>query len=94
MDAFTKYSGYLFEGGRSEADFLEAYDLQSIASIYRKKPFLVLRRLIQIGTTFGRWFAFRFVDSLMERSDEMFKVSRLAPQRGLGFTGNIGHACS
>uniref|UniRef100_A0A1D1Z8F3 Putative aarF domain-containing protein kinase At1g71810, chloroplastic n=1 Tax=Anthurium amnicola TaxID=1678845 RepID=A0A1D1Z8F3_9ARAE len=74
VDAFTKYSGYLFEGGTSEADYLEAYDLQAIASIYRRKPFLVLRRLIQIGTTFGRWFGLRYLDRLTERSDDMFKI--------------------
>ena len=73
-DAFTKYSGYLFEDGNSEAEFLEAYDLDAIASIYRRKPLIVIRRLLQIGTTFGRWFAARYIDGLLERSDEMFKV--------------------
>uniref|UniRef100_A0A803NIS1 ABC1 atypical kinase-like domain-containing protein n=1 Tax=Cannabis sativa TaxID=3483 RepID=A0A803NIS1_CANSA len=37
-------------------------------------PFIVARRLFQIGTTFGKWFALRYVDSLMERSDQMFEV--------------------
>ncbi|XP_072977975.1 uncharacterized aarF domain-containing protein kinase At1g71810, chloroplastic isoform X2 [Typha angustifolia] len=74
-DAFTKYSGYLFEGtAASEAEFLVEYDLAAIAAIYRRKPFLVLRRFIQIGATFGRWFALRYIDSLSDRSDEMFKV--------------------
>ncbi|WOK96855.1 hypothetical protein Cni_G05563 [Canna indica] len=75
IDAFTKYSGYLFEGGASsEAEFLKSYDLPSIASIYRRKPFLVLRRFLQISTAFGRWFAVRYLDSLSERSNEMFKT--------------------
>ncbi|XP_078432604.1 protein kinase superfamily protein [Wolffia australiana] len=74
LDAFTKYSGYLFEGGRSEADFLEEYDPEVIGSIYRRKPILVLRRLLQIGTMMGNWFGVRFIDGLLERSDETFKI--------------------
>ncbi|KAI0499188.1 hypothetical protein KFK09_020090 [Dendrobium nobile] len=75
IDTFTKYSGYLFENGvLSEAEFLTEYDLRSIAAIYRRKPFLVLRRFVQIGTKFGRWFAVRYIDRLLERSDEMFKI--------------------
>ncbi|RWW24032.1 hypothetical protein GW17_00011696, partial [Ensete ventricosum] len=76
VDAFTKYSGYLFEGGASaEAEFLDAYDLPLITAIYRRKPLLVLRRFIQISATFGRWFAVRYLDSVSDRSDEMFKAS-------------------
>lgn len=76
VDAFTKYSGYLFEGGASsEAEFLDAYDLPLITSIYRRKPFLVLRRFLQISTTFGRWVTVRYLDSVSDRSDEMFKAS-------------------
>ncbi|XP_064959497.1 uncharacterized aarF domain-containing protein kinase At1g71810, chloroplastic-like isoform X3 [Musa acuminata AAA Group] len=75
VDAFTKYSGYLFEGGvSSEAEFLDAYDLPLITSIYRRKPFLVLRRFLQISTTFGRWVTVRYLDSVSDRSDEMFKT--------------------
>ncbi|RWR89845.1 hypothetical protein CKAN_01891700 [Cinnamomum micranthum f. kanehirae] len=73
-DAFTKYSGYLFEGGMSEAEYLEQYNLSKIASIYLRKPFLVLRRLLQIGTSFGRWFGLRYLDSVLERSDQMFEI--------------------
>ncbi|CAL9084534.1 unnamed protein product [Musa textilis] len=76
VDAFTKYSGYLFEGGASsEAESLDAYDLPLITSIYRRKPFLVLRRFLQISATFGRWFTVRYLDSVSDRSDEMFKAS-------------------
>eukprot|EP00268_Persea_americana_P031562 TRINITY_DN3077_c0_g1_i3.p1 TRINITY_DN3077_c0_g1~~TRINITY_DN3077_c0_g1_i3.p1 ORF type:complete len:707 (-),score=99.82 TRINITY_DN3077_c0_g1_i3:720-2666(-) len=74
VDAFTKYSGYLFEGGMSEAEYLEQYNLSKIASIYLRKPFLVLRRLFQIGTSFGRWFGLRHLDSVLERSDQMFEI--------------------
>ncbi|XP_068637137.1 uncharacterized aarF domain-containing protein kinase At1g71810, chloroplastic isoform X2 [Aristolochia californica] len=49
VDTFTKYSGYVFESGNSEAEAL-------------------------IGTRFGKWFGLRYVDSLKERSDEMFKI--------------------
>ncbi|XXG61329.1 hypothetical protein AAC387_Pa04g3018 [Persea americana] len=74
VDAFTTYSGYLFEGGMSEAEYLEQYNLSKIASIYLRKPFLVLRRLFQIGTSFGRWFGLRYLDSVLERSDQMFEI--------------------
>ncbi|KAJ1701305.1 hypothetical protein LUZ63_001084 [Rhynchospora breviuscula] len=74
-DTFTKYSGYLFRNGvSSEAEFLTEYDVSVIAAIYRRKPLLVLRRFTQISTTFGRWFAQRYLDSVYERSDEMFKI--------------------
>ncbi|XP_073105108.1 uncharacterized aarF domain-containing protein kinase At1g71810, chloroplastic isoform X5 [Elaeis guineensis] len=74
-DAFTKYSGYLFENGASSAaEFLDEYDLPAISAIYRRKPVLLLRRSLQIGATFGRWFALRYLDSISDRSDEMFKV--------------------
>ncbi|KAM0936836.1 putative ABC-type Cd(2+) transporter [Dioscorea sansibarensis] len=82
VDAFTKYSGYLFEdGASSEAEFLEEYNLARIAAIYRRKPILVFRRFVQIGTTFGQWFASRYLDSLSERSDEMFKVRAVELRR-------------
>ncbi|KAJ4744993.1 Protein kinase superfamily protein [Rhynchospora pubera] len=74
-DTFTKYSGYLFRNGvSSEAEFLTEYDVSAIAGIYRRKPLLVLRRFTQISATFGRWFAQRYLDSVNERSDEMFKI--------------------
>ncbi|KAK9111132.1 hypothetical protein Scep_018651 [Stephania cephalantha] len=82
VDTFTKYSGYVFESGNLEADALVEYNVAKIAAIYRRKPVLLLRRLLQIGTKFGRWFALRYIDSAMERSDEMFKV-RAAQLRGI-----------
>ncbi|WRX30529.1 ABC1 atypical kinase-like domain - like 10 [Theobroma cacao] len=74
VDAFTQKSGYLFELTASEAESLTDYSPSRIAAIYRRKPLILLRRLIQIGTTFGTWFGVRYIDSLMERSDQMFKV--------------------
>ncbi|KAA8537986.1 hypothetical protein F0562_027433 [Nyssa sinensis] len=74
VDAFTEYSGYLFELSTSETDSLTDYNISKIAAIYRKKPLVLLRRLIQIGTTLGKWFALRYIDSVTERSDQMFKI--------------------
>ncbi|KAK9110592.1 hypothetical protein Sjap_018652 [Stephania japonica] len=73
VDTFTKYSGYVFESGNLEADALMEYNVGKIAAIYRTKQVLLLRRILQIGTAFGRWFALRYIDGAMERSDEMFK---------------------
>ncbi|XP_031491835.1 uncharacterized aarF domain-containing protein kinase At1g71810, chloroplastic isoform X1 [Nymphaea colorata] len=82
-DTFTKYSGYVFQGtAGSEAAFLEYYDTSRIAAIYGRRPFLLLRRLLQIVQTFGRWFAVRYIDGIIGRSDEMFKV-RAAELRSL-----------
>ncbi|KAF3786850.1 putative aarF domain-containing protein kinase [Nymphaea thermarum] len=82
-DTFTKYSGYVFQGtAGSEAAYLEYYDTSRIAAIYGRRPFLLLRRLLQIVQTFGRWFAVRYIDGIIGRSDEMFKV-RAAELRSL-----------
>ncbi|KAL6984236.1 hypothetical protein U1Q18_017613 [Sarracenia purpurea var. burkii] len=74
VDAFTEYSGYLFELSNSEAESLAVYDISKIASIYRKKPLVVLRRLVQVGATLGKWFAMRYLDGVTERSEQMFEV--------------------
>ncbi|PKI69961.1 hypothetical protein CRG98_009836 [Punica granatum] len=74
VDTFTEKSGYLFELSATEADSLTEYDISRIASIYRRKPFVLLRRLLQVGTTLGRWFALRYLDSVNDRSVEMFKI--------------------
>lgn len=74
VDAFTKNSGYLFELSNSEADSLTEYNISKIGSIYRNKPLVVLRRLFQIGTSLGKWVLLRYLDSIIERSEEMFKV--------------------
>lgn len=72
-DTFSKYSGYVFEVGTSEAELLDIYDPDNLGLIYRKRPFLLLRRLLQIGLTFGRWFGLRYIDRLIGLSDSTFK---------------------
>ncbi|XP_039053656.1 uncharacterized aarF domain-containing protein kinase At1g71810, chloroplastic isoform X2 [Hibiscus syriacus] len=74
VDSFTKKSGYLFRLSALEAQSLIDYSPSRIAAIYRRKPLILLARLIQIATTFGKWFGDRYIDNLMERSDQMFKV--------------------
>ncbi|KAK4722322.1 hypothetical protein R3W88_012555 [Solanum pinnatisectum] len=74
VDDFTKYSGYVFELNPSEEDSLTEYNIAKIAAFYQKKPLIVLRRLVQIGSTLGKWFAVRYLDSVNERADEMFKI--------------------
>ncbi|XVF63217.1 hypothetical protein PTKIN_Ptkin09bG0070000 [Pterospermum kingtungense] len=74
LDAFTKKSGYLFDLSAVEAESLIEYSPSRIAAIYRRRPLILLRRLFQVGTTFGKWFGDRYIDNLMERSDKMFKV--------------------
>ncbi|KAK9740777.1 hypothetical protein RND81_03G059300 [Saponaria officinalis] len=74
VDTFTRNSGYLFKLSESEAESLSEYDVVKIKSIYRKKPVIVFRRVVQIGTTLGRWFVLRFIDGLMDRADSMFEI--------------------
>ncbi|KAI4352797.1 hypothetical protein L6164_007016 [Bauhinia variegata] len=74
VDTFTAKSGYLFDLSTSDADSLAGYSILRIAAIYRRKPLIVVRRLFQIGITFGKWFGLRYMDRVMERSDEMFKI--------------------
>ncbi|XP_059631476.1 uncharacterized aarF domain-containing protein kinase At1g71810, chloroplastic [Cornus florida] len=74
IDAFTEYSGYLFELSTSEADSLTEYNISKIAAIYRNKPLVVLRRLLQIVNTLGKWFVLRYIDSVNDRADQMFEV--------------------
>ncbi|XP_066349649.1 uncharacterized aarF domain-containing protein kinase At1g71810, chloroplastic-like isoform X2 [Miscanthus floridulus] len=74
-DAFTRCSGYLFEeGAATESELPTAYDLPGIAAVYRRRPLLVLRRSLQIGTSFGQWFALRYLDRVNERADDMFEL--------------------
>uniref|UniRef100_A0A0D3G0R6 ABC1 atypical kinase-like domain-containing protein n=1 Tax=Oryza barthii TaxID=65489 RepID=A0A0D3G0R6_9ORYZ len=74
-DAFTRCSGYLFEeGAATEGELPTAYDLAGIGAVYRRRPLLVVRRALQIGTSFGRWFTLRYLDRVNERSDDMFEI--------------------
>ena len=74
VDTFTKYSGYLFDLGSSEVDSMTEYNVSIIWGIYRKRPLILIRRLFQIASTFGKWLGLRYIDGLMDRSDEMFEV--------------------
>ncbi|KAJ8769401.1 hypothetical protein K2173_002721 [Erythroxylum novogranatense] len=74
VDSFTEKSGYLFDLTAREADSLIDYDVKKIAAIYRRKPLILLRRLFQIGTTFGMWFGARYLDSYTEKADQMFQI--------------------
>lgn len=74
VDSFTKNSGYLFQLSDSEADSMNEYNINKIKTFYRDKPLVVLRRLFQIGTTLGKWAGLRYLDSISDRSEEMFKV--------------------
>lgn len=58
----------------AEGELPTAYDISGIAAVYRRRPLLVLRRSLQIGTSFGRWFALRYLDSVNERADDMFEI--------------------
>ncbi|XP_070056139.1 uncharacterized aarF domain-containing protein kinase At1g71810, chloroplastic isoform X3 [Nicotiana tomentosiformis] len=74
VDDFTKYSGYVFELNSADAESLTEYNIAKIAAFYQKKPLIVVRRLVQIGSTLGKWFAVRYMDIVNERGDEMFKI--------------------
>ncbi|KAH7835251.1 hypothetical protein Vadar_024392 [Vaccinium darrowii] len=74
VDTFTEYSGYLFDLSTSETDSLTDYDISRIYAIYRKRPLVVLRRVVQVGATLGKWFAQRYIDSVTDQSERMFEV--------------------
>lgn len=74
FDSFTERSGYLFDLTVPEADSLTEYSVSKIAAVYRRKPLILFRRLFQTGTTFGKWFALRYLDRVYDRSGLMFQV--------------------
>uniref|UniRef100_M4DHY7 Protein kinase domain-containing protein n=1 Tax=Brassica campestris TaxID=3711 RepID=M4DHY7_BRACM len=74
VDSFTSKSGYLFNLSADEADSLSEYNFPRIDAMYKKKPLILLRRLAQIGTTFGFWFGLRLADEALDRSEQMFKA--------------------
>ncbi|KAE8791765.1 putative aarF domain-containing protein kinase [Hordeum vulgare] len=61
----------------TEGDLPTAYDIPGIARVYGGRPLLVLCRSLQMGTSFGRWFALRYLDSLNERAADMFEMELL-----------------
>lgn len=74
MDGFTESSGYLFEVSDPEVDSLTEYNVSNISTVYQRRPLTVLRRVVQVGGTLGRWFAQRYIDGLTERSELTFEV--------------------
>ncbi|KAL8131592.1 hypothetical protein AgCh_007505 [Apium graveolens] len=82
VDSFTNNSGYLFQLSDSEADSMTEYNIKKIKTFYKDKPLVVLRRLFQISTTLGKWVGLRYLDSISDRSEEMFKI-RAAELRNL-----------
>lgn len=73
-DTFSQYSGYIAEASLEEADQLDEYNAEKIAAVFKRRPFLLARRLIQIAGTLGWWAAVRYIDVLLGRSDTNFKV--------------------
>lgn len=60
-----------------EADQLDEYNAQKIATVFTRRPFLLARRLIQIAGTLGWWAAVRYGDTLLGKKDTNFKVWRI-----------------
>lgn len=73
-DTFSQYSGYIAEASLEEADQLDEYNADKIAAVFKRRPFLLARRLTQIAGTLGWWAAVRYIDVLLGRSDTNFKV--------------------
>ena len=73
-DTFSQYSGYIAEASLEEADQLDEYNAEKIAAVFKRRPFLLARRLTQIAGTLGWWAAVRYIDVLLGRSDTNFKV--------------------
>ncbi|KAJ7551047.1 hypothetical protein O6H91_07G131600 [Diphasiastrum complanatum] len=73
LDTFSRFSGYIAAASQTEAERMTIYNPQDIASVYRKRPLLLLRRLSQVVVTLGWWAGFRYLDSVLGRSESMFK---------------------
>lgn len=73
-DTFTQYSGYIAEAAIEEADQLDEYNADRFAAIFKRRPFLLTRRLVQIAGTLGWWAAVRYGDTLFGKKDQNFKV--------------------
>ncbi|KAG6549001.1 hypothetical protein Mapa_009443 [Marchantia paleacea] len=72
-DTFSKYSGYIAAAATSEAEQFDEYDVVKISQVFEKRPFLSLRRMVQVASTLGRWAALRYLDAQIGRSEFMFK---------------------
>jgi hypothetical protein len=75
-DTFSKYSGYIAAAASDESEELVDYDVEKMAKVFKKKPFLLARRVLQVGTSLGRWGILRFLDSKLGRSEITFKVQQ------------------
>jgi aarF domain-containing kinase len=73
-DTFTRYSGYIAEAALEEADQLDEYNADKIAAVFRRRPFLLARRLTEIARTLGWWAAVRYFDTLFGKKDSNFKA--------------------
>ena len=73
-DTFTQYSGYIAEAALEEADQLNEYNADKFAAIFKRRPFLLARRLVQIAGTLGWWAAVRYGDTVFGKKDQNFKV--------------------
>ncbi|EFJ17140.1 hypothetical protein SELMODRAFT_115212, partial [Selaginella moellendorffii] len=71
-DKFSKYSGYISDVSNDETEFKE-YDPDQISRAFKNRPLLLMRRLLQISFKVGGWLGIRYFDSLLGRSDALFK---------------------
>ncbi|EFJ31207.1 hypothetical protein SELMODRAFT_88561, partial [Selaginella moellendorffii] len=71
-DKFSKYSGYISDVSNDETEFKE-YDPVQISRAFKNRPLLLMRRLLQISFKVGGWLGIRYFDSLLGRSDALFK---------------------
>lgn len=80
IDTFTQSSGYIAAAALEEANELLMYDVRRISAVFKRRPFLLLRRVIQVAWTLGSWAGARYWDFVVGQSDYMFKVFHvLAP---------------
>jgi len=73
-DTFSEYSGYIqreTSGGGADWD---RYDPEVMGKYFRGRPFLVGRRLAQIGSVLSLWFGKRWLDAKTGRAEENFKM--------------------
>eukprot|EP00271_Cylindrocystis_brebissonii_P009852 TRINITY_DN2529_c0_g1_i1.p1 TRINITY_DN2529_c0_g1~~TRINITY_DN2529_c0_g1_i1.p1 ORF type:complete len:787 (-),score=123.61 TRINITY_DN2529_c0_g1_i1:392-2752(-) len=80
-DSFSSSSGYISNSANGEMDSWDVYDAEEIGKYYRRRPFLLARRLLQIGLSLGQWIAKRWLDSKLGKSNETFK-ERASELRG------------
>lgn len=72
-DAFSQYSGYIGAASTADADLWEVYDAEVIRKYFRRRPLLLARRLLQIGTSVGWWLFKRWLDGRSGKADALFE---------------------